>query len=71
MNRRLVCLGLLVIVSTWAAAEARAAEKTAGELLPASIVAYLEVPQPAGVLDLVLDHPLARQLRGSPNTRQR
>jgi hypothetical protein len=43
-----------------------AAEKTAADLLPESVVAYVEVPQPAGVVGLVLDHPLAEEIRGAP-----
>ncbi len=43
-----------------------AAEKTAADLLPESVVAYLEVPQPAGALGLVLDHPLVEEIRSAP-----
>ncbi|HZN35395.1 MAG TPA: DUF3352 domain-containing protein [Pirellulaceae bacterium] len=66
MNRRLECLGCLLLVLIWTVGKARAAEKSAGELLPASVVAYVEVPQPAKVLDVVFDHPLARQLQQQP-----
>jgi hypothetical protein len=42
------------------------AEKTAADLLPESVVAYLEVPQPAGAMGLVLDHPLVEEIRSAP-----
>lgn len=43
-----------------------AADKTAAELLPGSIVGYLELPQPGQVLDTVLDHPLAKRVEQAP-----
>jgi hypothetical protein len=64
MNARLWLVGTLVLV-LGSAAQA-AGEKTAGELLPASIVGYLEVPEPARSLDVVLDHPLTHQLTRLP-----
>lgn len=67
MHRRLGSLAAcaLMLLGTWATA-GRAAEKTAGELLPASIVAYLEVPQPGRIVDLVADHRLTQQLKETP-----
>src|SRR5262245_13041435 len=47
-----------------------AAEKSAADLLPASIVGYLEVPRPGQTLDLVLDHPLAKELERLPPIQQ-
>src|SRR5688572_17969519 len=47
-----------------------AAEKTATELLPGSIVGYLEVPQPGKILDVVLDHPLAKEIEQQPEYQQ-
>ena len=41
-------------------------EKTPADLLPESVVAYLEVPRPADTVGLVLDHPLAQEGRPSP-----
>jgi hypothetical protein len=52
------------------AANGAAADKTAAELLPASIVGYLEVPQAAKSLDLVLDHPLAAEVIRAPEYQQ-
>lgn len=43
-----------------------AAEKTALDLLPPTTVGYLEVPAPAKVLGLVLDHPLAGEVVRQP-----
>ena len=48
------------------ASAARAAEKTALDLLPPTTVGYLEVPQPGKVLGVVLDHPLAREIAQQP-----
>jgi hypothetical protein len=43
-----------------------AAEKTASQLLPPSVVAYVEIPQPAKLIDSVLDHPLAKEIEAHP-----
>src|SRR5262245_36441822 len=58
-------LAVLVAVGTRTTAVG-AAEKSAAELLPASIVGYLEVQQPGKTLDLVLDHPLAARFQEQP-----
>src|SRR6188768_3870675 len=50
-----------------AASFAIAAEKTASDLLPPTTIGYLEIPQPAKVLSLVLDHPLAKEIEQQPN----
>jgi hypothetical protein len=44
-----------------------AAEKTASQLLPASVAAYVEIPQPAKLIDSVLDHPLAKEIEAHPD----
>jgi hypothetical protein len=56
------CVALLAI--------AGGAERSARDLLPASTVAYLEVPQPSKALDLVLDHPLVKELEAQPAYQQ-
>lgn len=66
MLRRLVCPGLLLVLAGWLTAAASAADPTAADLLPASAVGYLEIPQPGKTLDLILDHPLAAQLLQTP-----
>ena len=45
---------------------APAAEKTAADYLPNSVVGVLEMPQPGKVLDVVVEHPLAAQVIGAP-----
>lgn len=61
----------LAILASWVACPAlHAADKTAAELLPGSIVGYAEIPQPGRLLDLVLDHPLARQIEQTPDYQQ-
>jgi hypothetical protein len=47
-----------------------AADKSAAELLPGSIVGYAEIPQPGKLLDLVLDHPLTKQVEQTPEYQQ-
>jgi hypothetical protein len=49
---------------------AHAADKIAPELLPASIVGYLEVPQPGQIVDLVLDHSLTAEIIKAPEYQQ-
>jgi hypothetical protein len=60
----------LCVVATGAPASAIAAEKTAADLLPASIVGYLEIRQPGKTLDVILDHPLALELQKQPPYQQ-
>jgi hypothetical protein len=43
-----------------------AADKSAAEILPASIVGYLEIRQPGRVLETVVNHPLAKEIAASP-----
>src|SRR5437588_5540 len=70
---RICSLGSLVRSGTLAAfflaagITASAADKTARDLLPPSTVAYLEIPQPAKVLNLLLDHPLAKEIQQTPD----
>lgn len=47
-----------------------AAEKTALDLMPATVIGYAEVPQPGKLIDGVLDHPLAKQLQALPEYQQ-
>lgn len=44
-----------------------AAEKTASQLLPSSVVAYVEIPGSAKLIDSVLDHPLAKEIEAHPD----
>lgn len=57
---------LVVVVSAPAAAE----DRTAAELLPGTVVAYAEISQPKAVLDTILDHPLATELKAHPQFQQ-
>ena len=47
-----------------------AAEKTARDLLPATVIGYAELPQPGKLIDLVIDHPLSKQLQALPEYQQ-
>ena len=49
---------------------ALADDRTAAELLPGTVVAYAEIPQPQRVIDTVLDHPLAAEVQAHPNYQQ-
>ena len=60
----------LVVLTSLAAAPLLSADKTAAELLPGSVVAYAEIPQPGKLLDLVLDHPLTKQIEQTPDYQQ-
>jgi hypothetical protein len=46
------------------AAEPAAAELSAADLLPTTTALYAEISQPAGLIDLALDHPLHERVRG-------
>jgi hypothetical protein len=61
--------GSLVLLSLLAL-PARAAEKTAAELMPASVMSYLEIPQPGKAVRLVLDHPLTAEVVKAPEYQQ-
>jgi len=70
LRNRAALLGLSSVVCLLFAASAPAADKTAADLLPASIVGYLEVPHSGKVLDLVLDHPLTAEVIKAPEYQQ-
>jgi len=74
MSSHFFRLGALVtalcLAAAWAPASATAADKTAADLLPASIVGYLEIRQPGKTLDVILDHPLALELQKQPPYQQ-
>ena len=61
---------LAVVILAAASPLLSAADKSAAELLPGSIVGYAEIPQPGKLLDLVLDHPLAKEIEQTPNYQQ-
>lgn len=67
MHRPFCCLILPGLLVTLLAVHSSAADKTAADLLPESTVAYLEIPQPGKILDTVLDHPLAEEVRNHPD----
>ena len=52
---RLIAFELLVALLVHSTV---AAEKTAADYLPNSVVGVLVVPQPGKVLDVVIEHPL-------------
>src|SRR5262245_20867095 len=62
--RPLVFVGHAVVLVL--AATLSAADKTAAELLPASVVVYVDVPQSGKALDTVLDHPLMAEVLKAP-----
>ena len=64
-GRSCAFLAALVLYSGWAGSTA-AADKSAADLLPGSIVGYLEVPQPGQVLGTALDHPIAKRIEQAP-----
>jgi hypothetical protein len=70
LSWRRFALGLVVLAFLAACPLLSAADKTAAELLPGSIVGYAEIPQPGKLLDLVLDHPLAKQIEQTPEYQQ-
>jgi hypothetical protein len=67
LSWRKLAPALVVLGSLAASPPLSAADKTAAELLPGSVVGYAEIPQPGKLLDLVLDHPLAKQVEQTPN----
>ncbi len=66
VSRPLLAAALLLVAIVPAAAEDRAA----AELLPGTVVAYAEMPQPKAVIDTILDHPLATEVQAHPNYQQ-
>jgi hypothetical protein len=57
---------LLALVSASKAAE----DRVASELLPGTVVAYAEIREPKRIIDTVLDHPLAAEVKAHPNYQQ-
>jgi hypothetical protein len=49
---------------------APAAEKTALDLMPATVIGFAEITQPGKLIDGVVDHPLAKQLMALPEYQQ-
>ncbi len=70
-NRSLAAFALSVFLASPSLAEdAKPGDRrTAAELLPASVVAYVEVPQLGDVIDLVTEHPLRQQIQDMPAVR--
>jgi hypothetical protein len=67
---RVFWLAVLVLgAPAWSAA-ADPAKKSAVDLLPPSMIAFVEMPAPAKLLDTVLDHSLAAKLRRQPDFQQ-
>ncbi len=71
MIRRSHLIPLVVapVLAVLLAAPARAAEKSADQLLPESTIAYVEIAAPAELLHTVLDHPLRKQLEANESYR--
>ncbi len=65
-SRTLIAAALVALTTSYAVA----AEKSAAELLPASVVGYLDVPEPAKLVSLVVDHPLAGEVANAPEYEQ-
>jgi hypothetical protein len=67
VSRPLLAAGLLL---AFVCAPAAAEDRTAAELLPGTVVAYAEMPQPKAAIDTILDHPLAGEVTAHPNYQQ-
>ncbi len=64
---RSLILALLALGWTLGSVDsAAAADKSAAELLPASVVGYLEVPAPGKIVELVLNHAIAAEVTKAP-----
>src|SRR4029450_4969491 len=68
--RWVILRAAFLVAAVWPLVGGFAAEKTARDLLPASTMVYVEVPEPGKLIDLALDHPLARQIAEAPEYRQ-
>src|SRR5688500_1095471 len=66
VSRPLLAAGLLLFAIAGATAE----DRTAAELLPGTVVAYAELPDPKRIIDTILDHPLAAEVRAHPDYQQ-
>lgn len=64
--RSLLAAGLLVVATSPVLAE----DRTAAELLPGTVVAYAELPEPKRIIDTILDHPLAAEVQAHPDYQQ-
>jgi len=64
--RKLLSALLALFFSVLCGSTLAAAEKTAADLLPASVVAYLEVADAGKVVDLVRSHPLTAEVIKAP-----
>ncbi|WP_425617253.1 hypothetical protein NA78x_000926 [Anatilimnocola sp. NA78] len=58
------------LLSGFSLAAVAGAEKTAQDLLPATVIAYAEISQPGRLADVLLDHPLSLQLQALPEYQQ-
>jgi hypothetical protein len=67
MMHRLLAVLLLGLAPVLLLAPVRAQDKTAADLFPASVVAYLEVPQPQRLMETLLDHPITKALQENPD----
>lgn len=63
-------LPLAALVLAFVAPPSLAEDRAAAELLPGTVVAYAELPQPKRIIDTVLDHPLAAEVQAHPNYQQ-
>lgn len=66
---RAAAVALLVVVSS-VSANAWGASPSAAELFPATTIAYVEIAKPGKLGDVLLDHPLVKQLESVPEYRQ-
>lgn len=68
MLHRCALVALLSLgFSYYIAGAADPTEKQALDLMPASTVAYFELPAPQKLIDTILDHPLAKELQQHPD----
>lgn len=66
MPRLAALLVFLVIRLICTGPSLQAAEKSAAQLLPKSVAAYVEISAPPKLIETVLDHPLARRIEAHP-----
>ncbi|WP_254506992.1 hypothetical protein [Anatilimnocola floriformis] len=67
---RVRLVGCFLLGSLLLSVPSFAAEKTARDLLPATVIGYAELPQPGKLIDLFVDHPLSKQLQALPEYQQ-
>lgn len=63
-------VALILLGAAFLAEPVAAAEKTARDLFPASVIGYAEMSQPGKMIDTVLDHPLTKQVLAMPEYQQ-